>query len=61
MNLQVVIAIICVVISTCMLFYVDQPSERYYDCRLAEFHPDYPEEVKQACRQMIINSRKTYI
>ena len=23
-----------------------------YDCRLAEFHPDYPPEVRQQCRNM---------
>jgi hypothetical protein len=31
---------------------VSEPSEgRWYDCRLAEFHPDYPIEVKEACRK----------
>jgi len=37
------------------------PEDRYYDCTIAEFHPDYPLEVKQACRQLIINSKKNYV
>ena len=24
-----------------------------YDCRMAEFHPDYPIEVKQECRRLM--------
>ena len=24
---------------------------RSYDCSMAEFHPDYPVKVKQACRE----------
>lgn len=23
-----------------------------YDCSMAEFHPDYPQEVKRQCREM---------
>jgi hypothetical protein len=29
-----------------------------YDCRIAEFHPDYPVEVKQECRKLIKDSNK---
>ena len=29
-----------------------------YDCRIAEFHPDYPAEVKQECRKLIKDSNK---
>ena len=28
------------------------PRERFYDCSLAEFHPDYPAEVKNECRRI---------
>jgi hypothetical protein len=27
------------------------PMERRIDCSIAEFHPDYPPEVKKACRE----------
>jgi hypothetical protein len=26
------------------------PTERTLDCRMAEFHPDYTAEMRQACR-----------
>lgn len=25
---------------------------QYYDCSIAEFHPDYPIEVKEKCREL---------
>jgi len=28
-----------------------QPSGRVYDCGMAEWHPDIPTEVKEACRK----------
>jgi hypothetical protein len=28
------------------------PQGRFYDCSLAEFHPDYPVEVKNECRKL---------
>lgn len=30
------------------------PANEYkiYDCSLAEFHPDYPAEVKEECRKL---------
>ena len=32
-----------------------------YDCRLAEFHPDFPLDVREQCRKLLrdqINARK---
>ncbi len=26
--------------------------EQIYDCSIAEFHPDYPKEVKEKCRDL---------
>ncbi len=26
---------------------------RYYDCRMADFHPDYPPKVKEECRKLL--------
>jgi hypothetical protein len=40
----------------CMLSLViwgnSLPRARVYDCSLAEFHPDYPAEVKNECRRI---------
>ncbi len=38
---------------------VGQPDGRVYDCRVAEFHPDYPPKVRDACREIIRNQLKT--
>lgn len=29
-----------------------EPREQRIDCSVAEFHPDYPPDVKDACRRM---------
>lgn len=28
------------------------PQERVYDCGMAEWHPDIPEQVRQECRKL---------
>ena len=28
------------------------PSQRMYDCGMAEWHPDIPEQVRQECRKL---------
>ncbi len=32
---------------------VGKPDGRVYDCRVAEFHPDYPPKVRDACREIM--------
>lgn len=34
-----------------LLSSIDMPEERVYDCGMAEWHPDIPKEVKEACRK----------
>ncbi len=34
---------------------VGQPDGRLYDCRMADFHPDYPPKVREACREIMRN------
>ena len=31
---------------------VDTKSHKVYNCDLAEFHPDFPKEVRQKCREL---------
>lgn len=28
------------------------PTQRVYDCRMSEFHPDYPVSVRKQCREV---------
>lgn len=57
--------VVLIIVILCMLavtWWIGPYQEgRVYDCRLAEFHPDYPTEVKDECRKLMINTRKTYI
>lgn len=59
----VIITIVLYTVFLIVLLSVIPESQEghYYDCSIAEFHPDYPLEVKQACRQLIINSKKNYV
>ena len=62
----IIVVIVTVVVYTVLMLILlsvlpESDQGRYYDCTIAEFHPDYPPEVKQACRQLIINSKKNYI
>jgi hypothetical protein len=44
--LAVVLLILVLILSTC-----EDSGERVYDCGMAEWHPDIPPEVKEACRK----------
>ena len=54
MKLDFFIFFICIVLLGIPFIYndVDNNKARYYNCDLAEFHPDYPKEVKQKCREL---------
>lgn len=42
-----------------LLWFLPAPEEsiRYYDCGMAEWHPDIPKEVKEECRKQRMNSQ----
>jgi hypothetical protein len=50
-------------IALAWLLWLVTPQEDYrvYDCSLAEFHPDYPREVREECRKIRQQSTKNYI
>jgi hypothetical protein len=35
-----------------ILYNTDMPTYRVYDCGMAEWHPDIPNDVKEECRKM---------
>jgi amino acid transporter len=49
--ITLVLIIIMVVLSVGLLMHSPPANFRSYDCSMAEFHPDYPVKVKQACRE----------
>ena len=32
---------------------IEMPKGRFYDCGMAEWHPDIPVEVKEECRRLL--------
>jgi hypothetical protein len=56
------IAILAAVALAWLLWLVTPQEEyRVYDCSMAEFHPDYPREVREECRKIRQQSTKNYI
>lgn len=56
---HIVAAILFVILIAAMIFVSPTQSEgKWYDCRLAEISPDYPKEVRDACRHIQKNQPK---
>lgn len=48
---QAVIALLVLVLVFILAVFNDNQPQ-VYDCRMAEWHPDIPKEVKEECRKM---------
>lgn len=50
-----IILLIAIVGCVCLIIFTDfgKANKIKYDCRLAEFHPDFPIEVREECRKII--------
>jgi hypothetical protein len=55
---ELLIVFICLILGYAISKYIltsirgSEYNERKYDCSMAAFHPDYPVEVKQKCREL---------
>jgi hypothetical protein len=58
---QAVVALIFLVLAFLILVLVPDDGSRIYDCSLAEFHPDYPAEVKAECRKLRTKKSVDYV
>jgi hypothetical protein len=54
---------IAIVLSIPILILVNNrlPRVHYYNCEIAEFHPDYPIAVKEECRKIRSDSKQVTI
>ena len=56
MKFESIIMIFCAILLAITIVYanyeVDNKRVIRYNCDIAEFHPDYPKEVKQQCRKI---------
>jgi hypothetical protein len=53
-NLALIVIACMAAVVLAWVLWLFTPSERYrvYDCSLAEFHPDYPQAVREECRKL---------
>jgi hypothetical protein len=50
---QYIIGFVVACISWIFILSITPVQEgHYYDCGMAEWHPDFPKEVKEACRNL---------
>ncbi len=52
-TIEVAVVCICGIIAfLIMIFLFPKQQGRYYDCGMAEWHPDIPNKVKEECRKI---------
>ena len=51
--MMLVMSVIMIVLLMILMINSPPANFRSYDCSMAEFHPDYPVKVKQACREQL--------
>lgn len=44
-----------------ILSITPMPDTKVYDCSLAEFHPDFPPDVKEQCRKLHSQQKQGYV
>lgn len=50
---QIIIAVVCLSASFCFSYFMlPRHGVKAYDCSIAEISPDYPVDVKNACRKL---------
>jgi hypothetical protein len=49
---QAALAVVLLIVCFFLLTNCEGSRERVYDCGMAEWHPDIPKEVKEACRKL---------
>jgi hypothetical protein len=49
---RIIVAIVVVICIFILIASNYGKSEKVYDCRLADWHPDVPAEIKKQCREL---------
>lgn len=49
---KLIVSVVLIAILVYAMLAIGLPTSKTYDCRLADFHPDYPVRVKEACRNL---------
>ena len=52
-KIKLIILVLLLILSVALMVQYSTDTEVIYDCRLAEISPDYPQAVKEECREMM--------
>lgn len=57
---DIIIVVLIATIASMVGYFLmqHQPQGRYYDCGMAEWHPDIPQSVKEECRRRYFENYK---
>jgi hypothetical protein len=50
--MKLIISVALIAILVYAMIAIGLPTGTTYNCSIAEFHPDYPVQVKEACREL---------
>lgn len=53
--IDILVSAIIIIVSVVALWYIPAPKEKIYNCSISEISPDYPLQVKEACRKLRAN------
>jgi len=51
-HIEIVVAANLILMAATALWFLPAPKEKAYDCSISEISPDYPLQVKEACRKL---------
>jgi hypothetical protein len=49
--MKIAVLVTLLLVAFFIIVFLPQPNSRSYDCGMAEWHPDIPDKVKDACRK----------
>lgn len=52
-KIKYLVLVLILIATVAYMFYYSADTEVWYDCSLAEISPDYPQAVRDECREMM--------
>lgn len=60
-NIAIILGLFVCVITLVFSDFGQRPTVKVYDCGMAEWHPDIPQDIKEKCRELNRNKRLTLV
>ena len=55
---DIIIVVLIGILVSIYLYEIPEQQGRWYDCGMADWHPDFPKDVKEECRKRAIEHWK---